>query len=79
MMKIPNREVAQAARDARRQGWTVEPTSRHVVFINPRGERYIAARTPSDYRGTRNMMAALRRLGLVDHRRPPQPKTRRTA
>lgn len=61
-----NKDMRRLVRDAEQQGWTVSETRNgHFKFQAPDGEfTYIAASTPSEYRGNRNMLAALKRHGL---------------
>ena len=50
---------------ARRAGWMIEKRrGGHLKLISPTGEVIFTASTPSDWRGTLNLAAHLRRLGL---------------
>jgi hypothetical protein len=66
MGALPNiRDIERAARE---QGWRVELTTKgHVRYIPTDKSKKIVIHggTPSDHRSTRNLIAALRRSGLV--------------
>lgn len=59
------RKIEQAARE---QGWRVERTKKgHIRFVPPDATKpmVVAAGTPSDHRSIRNLVAQLRRSGLI--------------
>lgn len=59
------RDIERAARE---QGWRVERTAKgHVRFVppDPTMPIVVASGTPGDRRAIRNLLAALRRSGLV--------------
>lgn len=46
-------------------GWSLQRSAGgHNIFRSPEGRPYFASATPSDYRGTKNMLADLYRMGL---------------
>lgn len=48
------------------QGFTLHPTTRHVLIRDADGRAVaVAGSTPSDSRGDRNLLADLRRAGLA--------------
>ena len=61
---MSRREIAQLAKKARRQGWTIVRQRKHMVFISPTGEKIFTSSTPSDPRAWKNLRAMLRRTGL---------------
>lgn len=64
------KDVAEIVRRARRQGWVVDNTGGHLRFTPPDRSQsiYFAAKTPGDFRGTRNMVAELKQRGYVHAR-----------
>ena len=61
-------------RTARRQGWTVSTTRRgHLRWLPPNPDMpiVVGAGTPSDHRSQKNLLARLRRSGLVLASRGP--------
>lgn len=57
---------AMIAAAEQQEGWDVHrrPKTGHIMFVAPCGARVLSASTPSDWRGTLNLRARLRRLGL---------------
>lgn len=56
------RSVATQVHD---QGWTIEATDKHLVWLGPDGARVISSATPSDRRCLLNHKALLRQHGAV--------------
>ncbi len=62
-MDKDTRKILEAAQ---RQGFTVTKSKKGYALIHKDGEFVTkAAQTPSDYRGQRNLVAALRRFGFI--------------
>lgn len=50
---------------AKRAGWSIsKKRSGHLKLVSPNGDVVFTASTPSDWRGTMNLAAQLRKLGL---------------
>lgn len=61
-----NKDMKQLCRSLRKQGWTVERTSKgHYRAITPAGRKIVMPSTPSDGRSVLNTRALLRRAGAV--------------
>lgn len=60
-------DIKKVAREAERQGWRVDRTSKgHWRFIppDPQGRICIHSGTPGDRRGIHNLVAEMRRQGF---------------
>lgn len=63
-------DLTKVIRAAEREGWEVSSTrGGHVRFRKDGGPPIITSSTPGDARSTRNLIARLRRGGLVGLRR----------
>lgn len=59
------KEMKQIVKVAKGQGWEITHTRNgHLRFRSPGGALIFAPSTPSDYRGIKNKIADLRRVGL---------------
>ena len=63
---IQDRKIRDAIRHAIDQGWSFEYTKRHWRVMHPTDPSVmiVGACTPSDHRGTKNMISRLRRAGV---------------
>lgn len=58
-------EFKQLARQMDAEGWTMSSTTRgHAKFVSPTGAIVIHSGSSGDWRGTKNLLAQLRRAGL---------------
>jgi predicted RNA binding protein YcfA (HicA-like mRNA interferase family) len=63
--------LAEVLRAARRRGWTVVRTRRHLVLRHPNGAVVTASASPKDRHATRNITADLRRAEQTEPRGEP--------
>ncbi|MCL6521914.1 MAG: hypothetical protein K6U79_06000 [Firmicutes bacterium] len=61
-----DREVHELIEEAKRQGWRVDDSGKHVKVYPPDKSLppVVIGKTPSDWRAWRNNVARLRRAGL---------------
>jgi hypothetical protein len=57
-------DLATLQRTYRRLGWTIERTSKHLMWRGPNGERVVTSFSPSDHRALHRMKADLRRAAM---------------